>query len=597
MSKTVETAETGPGATVARLLSLDMRRDTLRHALTTFAVFVPVLAVAASFARNPGAMSLSLALYTAGCGGFYALMKGLQRERVTVPHRAWRHLAATAVWAGAAMQVVVFAHDAGPIREALVLIAMSSGVCALFFATPSRTSAILASAALLLGPLSLMAAPGGGSSAALTGGISLLAIAMAAITNHMLRAQFLRAAERERLLEERAAALNDAKALAQAKSDVVAALSHEIRNGLTGVTHVLAGAAGGEGRTPPTREQFSAALEAARDLIGVLNVTLDSETAGNGLLAVEMGRFDPTRLVHDLVLLERAHASAKGLELNLHIAPELEIRGSGAVTADALRTRQILANLISNAIKYTSRGRIEVRLERPRPDCVTFAIADTGPGLSPDELVYAFEAFRRVERTGAGVPGAGLGLSLSRQLAQLMGGRLSAQSALGVGSCFTVELPYDPHAVLEGEQPDADEHVPAPVRGLRVLVAEDDGLNAAMMRAILEQLGHQVVHAQNGRRALELAELCDFDLMMLDGRMPYLDGPQTAAAVRRLPGHRGQTPIIAVTGGDDEETQACMDAGADAAVRKPVTVAGIARAVSDVTQPRKPVAEDQRAAG
>lgn len=597
MSTTVETAEAGPGATVVRLLSLDIRREVQRHAVTAFAVFVPLLALAASFAENAGPMALALALYTAGCGGFYALMKDLQRERIPVHGRAWRNLAATALWAASALQMVLFAHYAGSVREALVLIAMSSGVCALFFAAPSLTCLTAASAILLMGPLSLLLASNGASVAALGGGIAVLAIAMATLTNHMLRRQFLQAAERERLLDERAAALADARAAAQTKSDIVAALSHEIRNGLTGVTHVLAGAVGGEGRAHPTREQFSAALDAARDLVGVLNVTLDSETAGQGLLAVEMGRFDPTRLVQDLVLLERAHASAKGLELNLHIAPELEIRGSGAVTADPLRTRQILANLISNAIKYTSRGRIEVRLDRPRPDCVTFAIADTGPGLSPDELVYAFEAFRRVERTGAGVPGAGLGLSLSRQLAQLMGGRLSAQSALGVGSCFTVELPYDPNAVLDGE-PQQNEDIPAPVRGLRVLVAEDDGLNAAMMRAILEQLGHQVVHAQNGRRALELAEICDFDLMMLDGRMPYLDGPQTAAAVRRLPGLRGRTPIIAVTGGDDDETQACMDAGADAAVRKPVTVAGIARAVAEVTQPPSAAeTEAKRAAG
>ncbi|MET0337814.1 MAG: ATP-binding protein, partial [Caulobacter sp.] len=515
--------------------------------------------------------------------------------RISARSRALRHLAATVLWAVSALQIILFAHAAGPARDALVLLAMSSGVCALVFASPSLAGLTVASIALLFGPVTLTAAPDGARLAALCGGMAMLAITMGVLVNHMLRRQFLQAAERERLLDERAAALADARAAAQTKSDIVAALSHEIRNGLTGVTHVLAGAVGGEGRAHPTREQFSAALDAARDLVGVLNVTLDSETAGQGLLAVEMGRFDPTRLVQDLVLLERAHASAKGLELNLHIAPELEVRGSGAVIADALRTRQILANLISNAIKYTSRGRIEVRLDRPRPDCVTFAIADTGPGLSPDELVYAFEAFRRVERTGAGVPGAGLGLSLSRQLAQLMGGRLSAQSALGVGSCFTVELPYDPHAVIEG-QPEA-EQTPAPVRGLRVLVAEDDGLNAAMMRAILEQLGHQVVHAQNGRRALELAEVCDFDLMMLDGRMPYLDGAQTAAAVRRLPGLRGKTPIIAVTGGDDEENQACMDAGADAAVRKPVTVAGIARAVAEVTKPRNPDVEHQRAAG
>jgi CheY-like chemotaxis protein len=116
---------------------------------------------------------------------------------------------------------------------------------------------------------------------------------------------------------------------------------------------------------------------------------------------------------------------------------------------------------------------------------------------------------------------------------------------------------------------------------MRVLVAEDDGLNAAMLRAILEQLGHQVVHAQNGRRAVELAGACDFDLMMIDGRMPLMDGAQTAAAIRSMGGTAGGVPIIAVIGGDAEEARECLNAGADTVLRKPVTVGGVARAVAD----------------
>jgi CheY-like chemotaxis protein len=165
-----------------------------------------------------------------------------------------------------------------------------------------------------------------------------------------------------------------------------------------------------------------------------------------------------------------------------------------------------------------------------------------------------------------------------------MGGELAGQSAVGVGSCFTLVLPFDPNAQLE-----------APLamnalddgRRLRVLIAEDDGLNAAMLRAILEQLGHQVVHAQNGRRALDLAQSAEFDLVMLDGRMPLMDGPQTAAALRQLEGSMSQKPIIAVIGGDMDEAQECLAAGANSVLRKPVTVAGVARAVADAATPRK----------
>jgi len=316
----------------------------------------------------------------------------------------------------------------------------------------------------------------------------------------------------------------------------------------------------------------------------VLNATLDSETAEAGRLALDREPFDPARLTRDLVLLNRPHASAKGVELALHVDPELESDDAGAVIGDMTRTRQVLGNLIGNAVKYTVRGRIEARIERRGETLIAISVADTGPGLSAEELEQAFEPFRRVERTGAGIPGAGLGLSLARQLAGLMGGVLTGHSAVGVGSCFTLELPWNPAAVAPGEDsvefPAATGATPGG-RALRVLVAEDDALNAAMLRAILEQLGHQVVGANNGRRALELAQLADFDLLMIDGRMPLMDGPQTAAAIRALPMAIALAPIIAVIGGDADEARECLDAGCDTVLRKPVTVAGVARAVAD----------------
>src|SRR5262249_54123027 len=152
---------------------------------------------------------------------------------------------------------------------------------------------------------------------------------------------------------------------------------------------------------------------------------------------------------------------------------------------------------------YTVRGRIEARIERRGENRLAIAIADTGPGLSPEELETAFEPFKRVERTAAGVPGAGLGLSLSRRLVALMGATLDAESAVGAGSCFTLDLEYEPNALIDfGERAAAEPDTAFGDGALKVLMAEDDGLNAAMLRTILEQLGHQVVHAQNGRRAV-----------------------------------------------------------------------------------------------
>jgi signal transduction histidine kinase/CheY-like chemotaxis protein len=413
---------------------------------------------------------------------------------------------------------------------------------------------------------------------------SALAMALALILNRHLREHFALSVEREGLIGEREAALLKAGRLAKSKSDIVATLSHEIRNGLSGVAHVLAGALGAGSRGAPSREQLRAALHAARDLVEVLDATLDSETAEAGRLAVVPRPIDATRLVEELVLLHRPNAQAKGLELVAHV--DASLAGGGAAIGDSARVRQILNNLVGNAVKYTVRGRIELRAERIGERRVRLEAADSGPGLTAEELAKAFEPFSRIARTGAGVNGAGLGLSLSRRLAELMGGEVAAESAPGVGSRFWLDLPFDPEAgVAEPSAPVAEEPAAAP-RPIRVLIAEDDRLNAAMLRAVLEQLGHKVLHAQDGRRAVELLGRAEVDLVMLDGRMPEMDGPATARALRALPGAAAKLPVVAVIGGDAEDAAAMLEAGADTVLRKPVTVAGVARAVADAAAER-----------
>jgi CheY-like chemotaxis protein len=282
------------------------------------------------------------------------------------------------------------------------------------------------------------------------------------------------------------------------------------------------------------------------------------------------------------VLLNTPAAAAKGLELAIQIDEPLSSPGSGAVVGDAMRARQVLSNLIDNAIKYTVRGRIEVRVEQAGEARLRFAVADTGPGLSEPELERAFEAFTRIERTGAGVPGAGLGLSLARRLAELMAGEMTVQSALGVGSCFRLDLPFDPAARAEPLAQVAERPASADreSRFLRVLLAEHDGLQAAMLRAVLEQLGHQVVHAQNGRRARELARTCAFDAVLINGRLAETDGPAAIKAIRDLEEPASRAAIIAVIEGDADEARACLDAGATRVMRRPVTVANVARTLA-----------------
>ena len=567
-------------------LALDAQAALLPYALAVFAVALPIYVWACSFAQNAGWMAISFAVFAINWGIFYGVVAWLRTPGAEdLTRRARVHVMSGLLWAVAVCQMAVFADGSGPVRETLLLLSAGAAVVCIFFAAPYLLALLLTAPLAAAGPLYLLfSQPQSNQAGGMAFGAVSLAMALSLILNRMLRRQHALALAHEALLEERLNVLEAAERAARSKSDIVATLSHEIRNGLTGVTHVLAAAAGKGGRAAPSREQLNAALDAAQDLVAVLNATLDSETAESGRLAVESVAFEPVRLIRDLVLLDRPHAVAKGLELVVHVEPDLEHRQLGAAMGDPLRTRQIIANIVRNAVKYTVRGRIEVRVER-RDNLIAIEVADTGPGLSREELDQAFQAFQRVERTGAGVNGAGLGLSLSRQLAKLMGGALEASSAVGVGSCFTLTLPFDEHAPCmiepDSEAPHAVEAAGAPPRNLRILIAEDDALNAAMLRAILEQLGHQVVHAQNGRRALDLARICDFDLVMLDGRMPILDGPQTAAALRALETANREVPIVAVIGGDADEARECLDAGADTVLRKPVSVAAVARAVAD----------------
>ncbi len=564
--------------------ALQAQTALLPYALLLFGVSLPIYVWAGSYAPNAVWMAASFAIFAINFGAFYAIINWLNQPAARdVGLRGRVQILGALLWAGAVAQVAAFGAGAGPGQEPILVMAAAAAAVCMAFTTPNLAALLIAGPAAAAGPLVAFFALGP-THALMSWGAFALTMALCLVFNRVLRQQFTLAAEREELMSERAVSLSGAQALARSKSDILATLSHEIRNGLTGVIHVLAAACGQVGRAP-SREQLNAALDAARDLIAVLDATLDSETAQAGRLTLEVQAFDPVRLARDAALLERPYALAKGLELAVHIEPALEAAGWGAAVADPMRARQILANLLGNGVKYTLRGRVELRVER-RGDQLVFQVADTGPGLDADELGRAFEPFRRVDRTGAGVPGAGLGLSLSRDLARLMGGSLEASSALGVGSCFTLALPCDEGAALPlpaplVEAPAAKAPGLSQARPLRVLVAEDDALNAAMMRAILEQLGHQVVHAQNGRRAVELVQICDFDLLMLDGRMPELDGAETTAAVRRLGGGISATPIIAVIGGEADEAEACMEAGADAVIRKPVSVAAVARAVAD----------------
>ncbi|HKT52897.1 MAG TPA: ATP-binding protein [Caulobacteraceae bacterium] len=572
--------------------SLEAQSALLRYALILFGVGLPIFAWTMSYAADRPWILASFAIFAINWAAFYVVVDATRRRpalRADIATRTRLHILGGLLWAAATAQITILALHAGSAAEPMLFLALGVAAICVFFSAPSLPALLIVAPAACAAPvigvyLDPVTRPLGRTALSAV----CLALAISLIFNRLLRRLFAMAIEREDLIDARAAALKSAERLAKSKSNLIATLSQEVRNGLSGVAHVLASASGANGRAQPTREQLSAALGSAEDLIAVLDATLDTETAEAGKLTLVRRPFDPAKLARELVALHRPQAAAKGLELSIHVDEGLAEGGS--VVGDIVRTRQILGNLVGNAIKYTVRGRIEVRVERLGTDRVRMEVADTGPGLSADELTDAFEAFQRVERTCTGVPGAGLGLSLARELALLMGGEVAAESALGVGSCFKLDMPFD----RDAQSPEATEALQpgmlaSAARGLRVLIAEDDALSAAMLRGVLEQLGHHVVHAHDGRRACDLAEICEVDLYIIADRLAQKDGAATTRAIRALKGQGPTTPIIALIAGDAEEAQAMRQAGVDLLLRKPVTVASVARALTATRRPPAPL--------
>ena len=570
------------------LQALETQASLLPYALVFFGVSLPILVWIGSHADNSVWLSALFAQFALNWAAYYVVVNWLKRRpdiARDVEARTRIHVVGGLLWAAAVAQIAAFALGAGPAREAILLAAVGAACVLFFFTAPSLPNLLIVAPAAATAPMiALYVHETTRTTASLAWGGVALSMALALMVNRIMRRQFSMTAEREELIAARAEAHKDAQVLARSKSDILATLSHEIRNGLTGVIHVLSAATGTTGRSAPSREQLAAALSASHDLVAVLDATLDSETAQAGQLTVDASPFDACQLVRELVLLTRPDASAKRLELSVHVEDGLDSPQSGAAIGDTARARQILANLLGNAVKYTARGRVEVRIQRSGEGWVRIEVADTGPGLSEGELEAAFRPFSRIARTGLGVSGAGLGLSLSRQLARLMGGDVSAQSAVGVGSRFFLDLPFDLGAAPTADGNDAEISEGRP---LRILMAEDDSLNAAMLRAVLEQLGCQIAHVGDGHRALELLKVCEFDLLMIGGRMPRMDGEATITALRALETPAAQMPVVAVVGGEADEAQPCLEAGADAVLRKPVSVAAVARVLAACREPRR----------
>jgi signal transduction histidine kinase/ActR/RegA family two-component response regulator len=366
-----------------------------------------------------------------------------------------------------------------------------------------------------------------------------------------------------------------AQAALAARGAFLATMSHEIRtpmNGVLGMAQLLEDS-GLEGER---LEWVRTLRRAGEALLTVLNDVLDLSKIEAGRLEVERLPFDLRAVLRESVRLFTPGAQQAGITLRC----DLDGLADPAVRGDPTRVRQVLANLVGNAVKFTHRGEVVLSARRTDDDRVRITLRDTGIGMTPEVLARLFEPFSQADHSFARrYGGTGLGLAISSRLAQLMGGRLSATSEAGVGSEFTLELPLPP---CDDVAPSRQTRLPAPAprpsaratpaRG-RVLAAEDNEVNRKLLQRFLQRLGFEAVLVNDGAAAVEAVAREDFDAVLMDCQMPEVDGFEATARIRRAQPVHLRVPIIALTAnamqGDRER---CLAAGMDDYLTKPLRV-------------------------
>jgi len=365
------------------------------------------------------------------------------------------------------------------------------------------------------------------------------------------------------------AALRAAEAANSAKSTFLATMSHEIRTPLNGVLG-MAQAMSADQLIDVQRERLDAIRHSGENLLTILNDVLDLSKIEAGKLDIEAIEFDLLEVVQSAHLTFRQIFETKKLDFQ-HQLEGLE----GIYVGDPVRIRQILSNLISNALKFTQAG--GVRLSGAYGDGgVRLAVSDTGIGMSPEVVGRLFDKFVQADSTTTrNFGGTGLGLAISRQLAEMMGGALTVESVLGEGSTFTLYLPLQR---LHGEDtlcddPSRADVGTAPDFELRVLAAEDNQINQLVLRTLLAQVGVTPTLVPNGRLAVEAWEESKFDLILMDVQMPEMDGPTAARLIREreIVLSRARTPIIALTANAmSHQVAEYLRSGMDGHVAKPI---------------------------
>lgn len=393
---------------------------------------------------------------------------------------------------------------------------------------------------------------------------------------------------RDQAVAERAsadAAREEARRANAAKSNFLATMSHEIRtpmNGVLGMAQLLRR----DAAEPRQIERLDTLVESGEYLLSILNDILDVSKIDAGRLEIAPKAEDLRRFLDQVIGFWGARADERGVALRLEIADNVPSH----VLMDALRLRQVLFNLLGNALKFTEAGSVALKVDAQpdgeRAHRVRFLVCDTGPGIDGQHLPVLFDRFSQGEASEARrFGGTGLGLAIAKQLIELMGGRIAVQSVLGEGSIFQIELPLSEARIEEHPLPAATS-AQVTLPELDLLIVDDNAVNLLVLDQLLSAFGHRVAKASSGREALDQLGRQAFDLVLMDIQMPHMTGTEALRLLRTGPGPNREVPVIALTADVTSGGRArYLGLGFSEHASKPVQIGELMEAVARAMSP------------